>query len=54
MIEKISEYIENKKLEMLDLIQTLVNIDSGSSFKAGVDRVGHIPIGCPGKGRLFY
>jgi glutamate carboxypeptidase len=42
MTEKISGYIENKKSEMLDLIQTLVNIDSGSSFKAGVDRVGHI------------
>ena len=42
MIEKISEYIENKKSEMLDFIQMLVNIDSGTSFKAGVDRVGHI------------
>ena len=42
MIEKISEYIENKKSEMLDFIQMLVNIDSGTSFKAGVDHVGHI------------
>ena len=38
----ILRYIKNKKEEMLVLIQTLVNIDSGTTFKMGVDRVGNI------------
>jgi len=42
MIDNILRYIENKKEEMLVLLQTLVNIDSGSRFKMGVDRVGNI------------
>ncbi|MBD8070601.1 M20 family metallopeptidase [Bacillus sp. PS06] len=34
------EFIQNKQEEMLQLIEELVNIDSGSYFKEGVDRVG--------------
>lgn len=40
--ENILRYIENKKEDMLELIQTLVNIDSGTDFKIGVDLVGNI------------
>jgi len=42
MIDNMLRYIENKKEEMMVLLQTLVNIDSGSTFKMGVDRVGNI------------
>ncbi|EDL66253.1 M20 family metallopeptidase [Bacillus sp. SG-1] len=36
------EYISNRQEEMLKLIETLVNIDSGSGNKAGVDRIGSL------------
>ncbi|WP_421378558.1 M20 family metallopeptidase [Bacillus salacetis] len=36
------EYISSKQQEMLKLIEMLVNIDSGSTNKAGVDRVGSL------------
>jgi glutamate carboxypeptidase len=36
------EFINQKKAEMLDLIEQLVNIDSGSYMKAGVDQIGDI------------
>ncbi|WP_456274536.1 M20 family metallopeptidase [Bacillus sp. AK031] len=36
------EYINENKEEMLKLIETLVNIDSGSNNKEGVDRIGAI------------
>jgi glutamate carboxypeptidase len=38
----VQEYIRNKQQEMLKLIEMLVNIDSGSANKAGVDKVGSI------------
>ncbi|KUP06904.1 carboxypeptidase [Bacillus coahuilensis p1.1.43] len=36
------EYIKQKEIDMLKLLETLVNIDSGSNYKQGVDAVGHI------------
>ena len=36
------EYIDSKEAEMLEFLEKLVNIDSGSYDKAGVDRVGDI------------
>ncbi|WP_404332924.1 M20 family metallopeptidase [Mesobacillus maritimus] len=36
------EFINQKKAEMLELIEQLVNIDSGSYDKKGVDRIGAI------------
>lgn len=36
------DFINQKKAEMLQLIEQLVNIDSGSYVKKGVDRVGNI------------
>ncbi|MGM0900912.1 MAG: M20 family metallopeptidase [Bacillota bacterium] len=36
------EFINQKKAEMLELIEQLVNIDSGSFDKKGVDRIGAI------------
>ena len=38
------KYILNQKKEMLDLIEQLVNIDSGSYYKKGIDRVAEILI----------
>jgi glutamate carboxypeptidase len=38
----VQEYIRSKQQEMLKLIEMLVNIDSGSVNKAGVDKVGSI------------
>ena len=35
-------FIQEKKIEMLQLIERLVNIDSGSYVKKGVDQVGSI------------
>ena len=34
------EYIDSKKIEMFEFLEKLVNIDSGSYDKAGVDQVG--------------
>lgn len=34
--------LEGKQKEMLDLLEKLVNIDSGSNFKEGVDRIGSV------------
>ncbi|RIW37248.1 M20 family peptidase [Bacillus salacetis] len=36
------EYIKNKQIEMLKLIETLVNIDSGSGNKPGIDKIGSL------------
>ncbi|WP_226034792.1 M20 family metallopeptidase [Aquibacillus saliphilus] len=36
------KFIENEQLEMINLIKKLVNIDSGSHLKSGVDKVGEI------------
>jgi glutamate carboxypeptidase len=33
---------EDKETDMLDLLEKLVNIDSGTSYKAGVDQVGNV------------
>ena len=41
-MEKLIAYIDNKEDEMLKLLERLVNIDSGSFDKDGVDRVGSI------------
>lgn len=38
------DFIKNSEKEMLGLIETLVNIDSGSYDKAGIDQVGNILI----------
>lgn len=40
----VEAYINSKKTEMLDLIEQLVNIDSGSYVKKGIDRIGSILI----------
>lgn len=36
----VKHFIQNKQEEMLQLIEELVNIDSGSYYKEGIDRVG--------------
>ena len=36
------EYIDSKETEMLEFLKRLVNIDSGSYDKAGVDLVGDV------------
>jgi glutamate carboxypeptidase len=36
----VEEYIKNRQSEMLKLIETIVNIDSGSRNKTGIDRIG--------------
>ena len=36
------EYIDSKKNEMFEFLERLVNIDSGSYDKAGVDQVGDV------------
>ena len=36
------EYIDSKKIEMVEFLERLVNIDSGSYDKAGVDQVGDV------------
>jgi len=36
------EYIDSKEAEMLEFLESLVNIDSGSYDKAGVDQVGDV------------
>jgi glutamate carboxypeptidase len=40
------EYIESKEGEMLEFLKRLVNIDSGSYDKAGVDQVGDVLAEC--------
>jgi len=42
MREKISSYIDNKKIEMIDFLKRLVSVDSSSHYKEGVDRLGKI------------
>ncbi|WP_068505212.1 M20 family metallopeptidase [Paenibacillus kribbensis] len=37
-----TKFWENKEADMLDLIEKLVNIDSGTFYKAGVDQVGNV------------
>lgn len=39
---KLREFIDSNEEKMLQLIQTLVNIDSGSYMKQGIDRVGNV------------
>jgi glutamate carboxypeptidase len=41
-MEKIHEYLHGKKSEMLRLLERLVNIDSGSYYKEGIDACGQI------------
>jgi glutamate carboxypeptidase len=41
-MQKLLAYIDTKEQEMLGFLEKLVNIDSGSFDKAGVDRVGSI------------
>ena len=41
-MKALTDYIESKKQAMLALLEKLVNIDSGTYDKAGVDRVGNI------------
>lgn len=36
------DYIDSKEAEMLEFLEKLVNIDSGSSNKTGVDRIGNL------------
>ncbi|MGG0718597.1 M20 family metallopeptidase [Robertmurraya massiliosenegalensis] len=38
----IIEFIRSKETEMIELLETLVNIDSGSYFKEGIDEIGTI------------
>mgnify|MGYP005751605737 FL=1 len=38
----VEKYLQEKQEEMLQLIEKLVNIDSGTHFKQGVDKVGSI------------
>lgn len=42
MREKISNYINNEKLKMIDFLKRLVSIDSSSHYKEGVDRLGKV------------
>ena len=42
MNERIRQYIQEHKTEMVDLWKTLVNTESGSYQKEGVTRVAHI------------
>ena len=42
MMKNLLEYIDSKESEMLEFLESLVNIDSGSYDKAGVDRVGDV------------
>jgi glutamate carboxypeptidase len=42
MVCVIVDYIESKKEEMLEFLEKLVNIDSGSNFLEGVNRVGSV------------
>ncbi|EHS57640.1 M20 family metallopeptidase [Paenibacillus sp. Aloe-11] len=37
-----TKFWENKEADILDLIEKLVNIDSGTFYKAGVDQVGNV------------
>ena len=39
------EYIDSKESEMLEFLERLVNIDSGSYDKAGVNQVGDLLAG---------
>jgi glutamate carboxypeptidase len=39
---RVESYIKEKQEEMLQLLERLVNIDSGSYYKAGVDTVGSV------------
>jgi len=41
-MEALLEYIDSKEAEMLEFLGSLVNIDSGSYDKAGVDQVGDV------------
>lgn len=41
-MKSLIEFVEAKKEEMLELLKTLVNIDSGSYCKRGIDQVGAI------------
>jgi glutamate carboxypeptidase len=42
MIDEISSWLASQRQAMLDLLETVVNIDSGSYDKAGVDAVGEV------------
>lgn len=41
-MEKMNEFLKNKEEEMLSLLECIVNIDSGSMQKAGIDKVGNL------------
>ena len=44
-MKNLLEYLVSKEAEMLEFLESLVNIDSGSYDKAGVDRVGDVLAG---------